>query len=242
MNPNFLFVAWPYMALALFCLGIADRYLLSRKQMAAVEAKLPDAWTVFGGSKLWRISLVLLLLGHLVGWVFPRGILLWNGSTIRLYLLESFAFTVGVVALVSWAALMWRHLERSSDSAAAEFADTVFLALLFVGLLSGLLMAVFYRWGSSWGAMTLTPYAVSLLRASPTAGFVTQMPFLVRLHIFSWFAAVAVVPLTRLAAFIVLALHRCFGLMGRPVVAVGRAAEAWMQRHDPAARIWPEED
>src|SRR5260370_33793877 len=158
------------MALALFCLGIVGRYLLSRKQMAAVEAKLPDAWTVFGGSKLWRISLVLLLLGHLAGLVFPHGILLWNGSTIRLYLLEGFAFTVGVVALGSWAVLMWRHLERSGDSAAAEFADTVFLALLFVGLLSGLLIAAFFRLVSFWGAIAVISYALSLLLADPPAG------------------------------------------------------------------------
>lgn len=242
MKFNALFVAWPYLAIALLILGIAGRYLLSRKQIAAVEAKLPESWAVFGGNKLWRISLVLLFLGHLLGLIYPRGIFLWNGNTIRLYLLEGFAFTVGIFALMSWAILVWRYLKRSGDSPVSELADTIFLALLFVGLVSGLLIAVFYRWGSSWGAMSLTPYVISLLRGNPVAGLVIQMPFLVRLHVFSLFASIAMVPLTRLSPFVLIALHRGIGLVGRPVSAAGRAAEAWIQRHDLIARIWPEED
>jgi len=242
MTLDYLFTDWPYIASALFCLGIAGRYLLTREQMVFVKAKLPDSRLVFGGSKLWRISLVLLFLGHLAGLVFPRGILLWNGNPMRLYVLEGFAFVVGILALAGWAALTWRHLEQSAGSVAAEFADTIFLAFLFVGLISGLLMAVLYRWGSSWGVMTLTPYALSLFRGKPTSGFAIQMPFLVRLHIVSAFTAVAVIPLTRLAPFLMLALHRCIELMGRPVTVIGHAAAAWMQRHNPAAWIWPEED
>jgi len=242
MKPNFFFVAWPYMAVALLCLGIVGRYLLSRKEIAKVAARLPDAWAVFGGSRLWRISMVLLVVGHVAGLIFPREILLWNGSTIRLYLLEAFAFTVGLAALGSWAALLWRYLQRSDTSWAITLTDTVFLALLFVGLLSGLLMAVSYRWGSSWGAVTLTPYVISLLRGNPGTGLATQVPFLVRLHVFSLFAALAVVPLTRLAPFFIIALHRCIALAGKPLPAVVSAAEAWMRRHDLVSRIWPEED
>src|SRR5581483_965797 len=208
MKLDYLFIDWPYIASALLCLGITGRYLLTREQMAFVKAKLPESRLVFGGSKLWRISLILLFVGHLAGLVFPREILLWNGNPIRLYVLESFAFVVGILALAGWAALTWRHLEQSTGSVAAEFTDTIFLACLFVGLASGLLMAVLYRWGSFWGTMTLTPYALSLLRGKPMPGFAMQMPFLVRLHIVSAFMAVALVPLTRLAPFLVLGLHR----------------------------------
>src|SRR5256885_13652392 len=96
---------------------------------------------------------------------------------------------------------MWRHLGHSNRSAITELSDTVFLALLLLGILSGVLPAALYRWGSTWGALTLSPYLVSLVRVKPMAGLASQMPFMVRLHVFSLFAAFAVFPLTRLAAF-----------------------------------------
>jgi nitrate reductase gamma subunit len=123
-----------------------------------------------------------------------------------------------------------------------ELSDTVFLTLLFVGVFSGLLVAALYRWGSSWGAITLSPYIVSLVRGNPTAGFAVQMPFLVRLHVFSAFAVLAVLPLTRTASFLVFALHRSFVVVGRPISAVVRAGEAWLRKHNPAPWLWPEED
>jgi nitrate reductase gamma subunit len=111
-----------------------------------------------------------------------------------------------------------------------------------VGVLSGLLLAVLYRWGSSWGAMILTPYTASLLRGKPAANFILQMPFLVRLHVFSLFAAVAIVPATRLGTAIVGALQAILTGFGKPISAGGRAAEAWLRKHNPAPWFWPEED
>jgi len=116
MKPSFLFAAWPYIAAALLAIGILIRYLLARKQVSSLTAEMSEAWVTFGGSRMWRISLALLFLVHLVGFWFPRRILLWNGSTIRLLLLEGFAFAAGLLALAGWASLTWRHLGRSSRS------------------------------------------------------------------------------------------------------------------------------
>jgi nitrate reductase gamma subunit len=80
------------------------------------------------------------------------------------------------------------------------------------------------------------------MRAKPSAGFASQMPFMVRLHVFSAFAALAVFPLTRLAAFLVFASDWTFGLLGRPLASGTRTLEAWMRKHSPAAWLWPEED
>ena len=52
----------------------------------------------------------------------------------------------------------------------------------------------------------------------------------------------AVLPLTRLAAFFVFALHSLLALMGRPISAAVHAAERWLRRHNPAPWLWPEED
>jgi len=242
VRTNFAFAAWPYISLSLLAVGIVVRYFQARKQMEAVSAEVTEAKSVFLGSRLWQTSLLFLLAGHVAGVVLPKAVLWWNGSVARLYILEGAAFAVGLAALGSWLVLMWRHLGESKRSAFIELADTVFLSLVFVGLVSGLLMAVFYRWASSWGAITLAPYIASLPGGRPATRFISDMPILVRIHVFSAFAAVAVLPLTRLAAVLVRGLHFCVLITSRPLTAVGQAIAGWVRRRNPAAWLWPEED
>lgn len=242
MKMNFLFAAWPYIALSLLLVGIGVRYLLDRRQMAAVAKEMAEARALFGGGKIWRASLLLLAAAHLAGMVLPRVVLWWNGSPGRLYLLEGVGLIAGIAALVCCCALIARQLGSSSRSLITELSDTVFLALLLVGILSGVLTAVLYRWGSTWSAVTLAPYMSSLVHAKPATSFATQMPFLVRLHVFSAFAALAVFPLTRPAAFLIFAVNWTLGLVGRPMASAARALEAWVRKHSPAAWLWPEED
>lgn len=239
---NLLFSAWPYIAVSLLAIGIVVRYLLERKQMDVVRQEMSEARALFGGARIWKIAVLLLVMAHAALLLLPRTVLSWNGNRGRPYLLEAVLFIAAIAAVVGLAKIVWRHIGHSNRSAIAELSDSVFLGLLLVGTLSGILLAVFYRWGSSWGAMILTPYVASLARLNPDANFAAQMPFLVRLHVFSAFAALAILPLTRLAAFLVFVLHGAFGLLGRPVSAAGRATEAWLRRHNPAARLWPEED
>jgi nitrate reductase gamma subunit len=239
---DLLFSASPYIAISLLAIGIFVRYLLERKHMETVRQEMAEARALFAGSRIWKIAVLLLAIAHAALFFFPRAVLLWNGSPGRLYLLEALLFFAAGATAAGLAKVVWRHLGRGSRSAIAELSDSVFLALLLMGVLSGIFMAIFHRWGSSWGAMVLTPYVASLARLEPNAALAAQMPFLVRLHVFSTFAALAVLPLTRLAAVLVFVLHGALSMLRRPVSATGRAAEAWLRRHNPAAWLWPEED
>jgi nitrate reductase gamma subunit len=240
MNATFVFTWWPYVAMALFIAGLAVRYGCTR------GARLPRARALFVGAGWFRLSLVLLFLGHLAGLLLPRQIVLWNSLPARLYLLEGIALVLGVGALVGWAGVMWRHLGRSGGSVASQLADGVFLSVSFVALLSGLLTAVLYRWGSSWSAATLTPYVWSLLRGNPLAALAAQLPFLVRLHVFSSLAALATIPCTRLAPLLMVPLHHGLSLLLSGVSVLARPVRSTLElvfeRNNPLPRIWPEED
>jgi len=242
MRMNFLSSVWPYMAFSLMAVGLAVRYLLEQKRMDAVRTEMTEAWSIFGGARVWRACVVLLLVVHAAILLLPQSVLTWNGYPLRLYLFEAVALIAGLAALAGWAKLTWRQVSHGNRSIITELFDTIFLALLLVAIASGVLMAVLYRWGSSWGALVLTPYVASILRGRPAPGLAMQMPFFVRLHVFSAFAMLAVLPLTRLAAFFVFALHSILALMGRPVSAAVHAAERWLRRHNPAPWLWPEED
>jgi len=197
-------------------------------------------------SRCWIFSLLVLTLGHFAGLLFPRYILLWNAKPARLYLLESVAFAAGLGALEEWARMMWRHLSRVSGSAASQIADTIFLALIFAVLVSGLAASVLYRWSSSWGVLTVTPYAQSVLRGRPAGALVGEMPFLVRLHLLCAITLVPLIPFTSAAPLLIHGVRRGFELILVPIrdaVQPARTAlAAWIARRGPAIRIWPEED
>jgi nitrate reductase gamma subunit len=242
MKTTFLFQTWPYVAVVLFAVGMALRYLTLREPMAAKRL-----WRdTFRSARLLQFCLFLLLLGHLVGLLVPQRILAWNSVPSRLYALEILAFTVGLSALASLVAVMWRHLRISDGSVIEQAAESVFLSLLFTALVSGSLIAILFRWGSSWGVFTLTPYALSLLRGRPAVELVNDMPFLVRLHIFSAFATLAALPLSRFAPILIVALNRGLGWTLTPVRSLFdwafRAVGVVARRLTPAVWIWPEDD
>jgi nitrate reductase gamma subunit len=123
-----------------------------------------------------------------------------------------------------------------------EIADYALLSLGCVAVVSGLVSAVLYRWGSSWAVATVVPYIRSLLTGVPASELVEQMPFLVRLHVFTWFAMLALVPFTSLAMILVSAGDRVLLVVARPLAAMGGAGRRTLARLSPARWIWPEED
>jgi hypothetical protein len=105
-------------------------------------------------------------------------------------------------------------------------------------MLSGSLTAVLLRWGSSWGAVTLAPYAHSLLEGRPALGLAVGMPFLVRLHVFSAFLTLALLPATPAALVLIVALSRAIQWISGPVSRLFEWGRAAARRLNPA--IWPE--
>jgi nitrate reductase gamma subunit len=246
MKTDFVFQMWPYVAVVLFASGMAARYLAMPEPTRAKRHWPLDVRDLFRRTLLLQINLFALLLGHLAGLLSPQRILQWNSIPSRLYALEIWAFGVGLSALWGWTLLMWRHLRRSDASIGRQAADAVFLSLLFTTLLSGSLTAILFRWGSSWGVITLTPYMVSLLRGHPAVELVAGLPFLVRLHVFSAFATLAALPASRLAPIMIVGLNRGLRLISGPVqvlaYSASKAIEVVMRRLNPAIWIWPEDD
>lgn len=241
MKLNPLFGAWPYVALGLLIVGILLRYFLVR-QLSAESMEMTTARKIFRGNVVWRASVILLVSWHFVMLAFPTAVLNWNSRPVRLYALESVLFITAAVALGALVALLRSHLQTNNKSLLPDLCDAAFLTVLFVGLSSGVAMAIFDRWASSWGALILSPYLSSFLHGRPSSDLVLQMPWLVRLHVFSAFATTALFPLSRLSIFVVAGLRRCVSWTGYCIALPGRALQPWLRKHNPAAWLWPEED
>ena len=240
-----LFQIFPYVALAILILGLGLRHALARRQPEAIRPAAGSAWQLFRGTLAWRTGLAITAALHMVCLLAPSAVRGWNGTPLRLYLLEGTGFVFGAVLLIGLVQLMVRHISRSVAShqpRVPEVADYALLSLLAIATLSGLTIAVMYRWGSSWEAGTLTPYLWSLLRGAPATGLVQQMPFLVRLHVFTWFAVLAVMPFTSAAMILVSAGDRIVLLAAHPIAAAARGGRRAAGKLSPARWLWPEED
>jgi len=238
-----LFVALPYVALLILIIGLVVRYASARRSEAG-RAATAAAWQLFSGRVAWRLGIAVTVVLHLVGLVLPGDVLAWNGAPTRLYLLEASGFLFGALALFGWIQIMWRFVDRDRAPRAglAEVADGVLLSLFGLAVVSGLVTAVLYRWGSSWAVGTLTPYMRSLATRAPTTALVEQLPFLVRLHTLSWFAVMALVPFSSAALVIVTIVHRGLLVAGRPFEAMAGAGRRGLAKLNPARGLWPEED
>jgi len=242
MKTRFLFELLPYGATGLLVVGLAIRFAISGRGAADLNDQIERARQVFRGGRIWRFAVLVLLVAHLLALLVPAQVVVWSQVPLRLYLLEGIGLLVGTLVLVGCSGAIGRHLEQSQGSRAAAVAEAAFLAATLVAVLSGLLTALFYRWGSRWSAAILTPYLASLLRGRPNAGYITQMPFLVQLHVVATCLALAILPFTGLATLLVAAADRALGWVARPSGVAGRWAQGWLRRHNPAAWIWPEED
>ncbi|HZJ67925.1 MAG TPA: respiratory nitrate reductase subunit gamma [Kofleriaceae bacterium] len=245
LEGDLLFLAFPYAALLVLIAGIGLRFAMSRRDPEATRAGARSAWELFSGTTTWRIGLAVTFGLHLLGLLIPRSILAWNGVPVRLYLLEDGGFLLGVVALVGWVKIMRRHINKTTASARAtlqEIADCGLLSLFCMALVSGLVIAILYRWGSSWSASTLAPYMQSLASGAPQTQLVEDLPFLVRLHVLSWFAIIALVPFTSASLIAVSLLDRAVALVVRPIDAATAMGRRTMAKLSPAKWLWPEED
>ena len=185
-----------------------------------------------------------MLLGHVVMVAWPDQLLRWSRSLPRLVTFELALVALGVAALAGIGAAVWRRVLRP-NAGGASLADAAFLGVLILALVTGLGVALVYRWATAWSVITVTPYARSLLSLEPNVGPLQAMPYLVKLHIFSSFIVVAMLGFTRLADVLLDALRRATLIVVGPFVPAfdrqWKMAQQWALRSGRRL-MWPEEE
>jgi nitrate reductase gamma subunit len=177
------------------------------------------------------LAIVAVVALHLLLLLAPDAVLRWNRHVSRLLALEATGFAAGAICSIVVLSRLRRHLfDRAPDDHRA-LTDTVSLTLVTIAVVSGVALAVAYRWASSWSVVTLTPYAVSLARLAPRVELIAATPFVVRLHVFCSFPLVALLAFTRLGLLAQAALDR---VVDRVAAALGhlRVEEIWREEEN----------
>ncbi len=203
MFNNFIFIGLPYVAMAVFLIGSIIRYRAQPFSVSSLSSQILESRVLYWGSHAFHIGIVTLFLGHLIGFLFPRGVISFTGQPMRLLIIEISAFAFGLLALFGIITLIYRRVAFSKLKAVTSKMDIVVYVLILIQVLSGLWIAYFNRWGSAWFAISLAPYLKSIFLLTPDYAAVAAMPFGIKLHVASAFLFVAMVPFTRLMHFLV---------------------------------------
>jgi len=204
MINTMLFGAAPYVLLTLAIAGTIYRYSMSKYTWSSQSSQFLENRTLFFGSFPWHYGIMLVLLGHLIGLIFPSVILGWNAAPVRLYILEITGLALGFLALFGLLALIYRRLTNVRVKALTSGWDVLVLIILLIQVVTGIGNAILYRWGSNWYAGAASPWMWSILSFQPNVEFVSNLPVITKIHIFNAMLFFALIPFSRLAHFVVI--------------------------------------
>ncbi len=225
MSDQLLFARSPYIAVAVSLLMLIIGYLRFGRDRAKLSEQFSEISQAFRRPALWQAGLLLVVAGHLALIFLPGRLLEFNDVRSGSIGLEGITIVAGFLVLTGLLQVLWRMARRLTT------AETVYVTILVLSAVSGLLTGILYRWSTSWSPVTLTPYVHSLWRLDPAIDLIAGMPFLVRLHILSAFALVALFPLTRLSVIVHLPVHLILSpLLAGIVSLLGRLRDALAAR------------
>lgn len=204
---NFFFIALPYISILVFLIGSIYRYKSKKFTYSSLSSQFLETRRLYWGSLPFHWGIVFLFFGHLIAFLFPLSVLLWNHQPVRLAILEITAFTFGILTLAGLLNLFYRRMSNSRIRKVSSYMDVILELLLIAQIFLGLWIAYGYRWGSSWFAVVLTPYLWSVFNLNPKVDAVFMLPVVVQLHIIGAFLIVMIIPFTRLVHFLVFPLN-----------------------------------
>jgi nitrate reductase gamma subunit len=198
-----LFIVLPYAAALLAIVGTFERYRRHAYSCTSHSTQFLENRLHFWALVPFHAGILLVLAGHLVGFLMPRSVLAWNADPVRLIVLEGVAITAGLLALVGLTLAGIRRLRTPPIRLSTGVFDWIVYSLLLVQVAAGILLSMQYTWGSSWYAAAATPYLRSLVRLQPDVSLVAPMPVLVQLHIVGAWLLLALFPFSRLVHVLV---------------------------------------
>ena len=217
-----LFLVFPYVTIILAIIVTTYRAIYRPFTISSLSSQMLERRMLYWGSLSFHWGIVFVLIGHLLAIFFPKGMVLWNSVPLRLYLLEFTGVVLALWSLVGLLILLWRRFIERRIRVVTTPMDIVVLLLVLLSIVTGIVVATFYRFGSTWFTGVFTPYVWSILTLRPRPELVAPLPWMVQLHVLNLFILLAVFPFSRLVHIITYPL----GYLFRPwqiVVWVRRA-------------------
>ena len=203
MTDALLFGILPYVAMGIFFIMTIQRYRQRTFTYSSLSSQFLENRKHFWGSVPFHYGILFVLVLHLGGLFVPDVILAWNAEPLRLFVTEATGLAMAVITLVGLVNIVMRRMQVKKARTVTTLSDWIVYALVGVQVVTGIGVALFHGWGSSWFATSLTPWFWSLVRLEPDLGYVAAMPFLVKAHIVNAWLVIGFFPFTRLVHVLV---------------------------------------
>ena len=203
VNDFLLFVVLPYVAMVVFLLVTIQRYRQRTFSYSSLSSQFLENKRHFWGTVPFHYGILAVIALHLFGLLLPGTLLLWNAVPLRLFVLEVTGLAAALMTLVGLVNVTLRRVDDPKLRRVTSTSDWIIYALLAVQVVSGIGMALFHGWGSSWFATSASPWLWSLVRLAPEPAFVSGLPWLVKLHIVNAWLLIGFFPFTRLVHVLV---------------------------------------
>jgi nitrate reductase gamma subunit len=201
---QFLFIALPYVCLFTFFLMTIHRYRAQSFSYSSLSSQFLENKQHFWAVVPFHYGILAVTAGHLIAFLIPRSILVWNSHPLRLYILEISALACGLLTLIGLVSIVIRRSSTARIRQVTSVTDWILFAMLLIQTVSGVAVAIFHPWGSSWFATNMSPYLWSIFKLNPNISYVVAMPHLVKLHIILAFLTIGFFPFTRLVHLLVI--------------------------------------
>jgi len=198
-----LFAILPYIAFFVFFLVTIQRYRSRSFSYSSLSSQFLENRQHFWGVVPFHYGILGVLAGHILAFLIPAQILLWNSNLLRLYALEVTGLMLGFLTVIGLVASIIRRLTISKVGRVTSIGDWIVCAMLLLQELSGVAIALVYPWGSSWFATTASPYFWSIVKLNPQVDLIAPMPWLVKFHIVNAYLVIGFFPFTRLVHVLV---------------------------------------
>ena len=199
-----LLVVLPYVSLFTFLLMTIHRYRAQSFSYSSLSSQFLENKQHFWAVVPFHYGILAVTAGHLIAFLIPRQILLWNSHPLRLFVLEISALACGLLTLVGLVGIVIRRMSSPRIRKVTTVTDWVLFGMLMFQVASGVGIALLHPWGSSWFASNLSPYLWSIFTLTPEISYVVAMPHLVKAHIVMAFLIIGFFPFTRLVHLLVI--------------------------------------
>ena len=225
-----LWVALPYVSLAVFVAGHVWRYRRDQLAWTARSTQLLERPLLRIGSLLFHFGVLAVIGGHVLGILVPSGVTEAIGVSEHTYHLIALVAggTAGVAMTLGFAILAYRRATHPRVRATTSRGDLLMYPLLAVALGTGMLATFGANLVDAYDYReTVAPWFRGIFTFRPDAEEMAGAPFLFQLHGASVFLLYAVWPFSRL-------VHA----WSVPVAYLRRSWIPYRSRNPAAALAW----
>jgi len=202
---TFLWVVFPYLAIAAFVVGLIWRYRYDQFGWTTRSSQLYESRLLRIGSPLFHFGLLFALVGHLMGLVIPKSWTEALGIHQELYhvIAVGGGLVSGAMIVAGFAILIFRRRTTSTVFQATTVNDKAMYLLLGLVIFFGMFNTIGTALGELVGAdynyrQGVSPWFRSIFLLRPDASLIATAPFQFQAHAFLAFLLLMVWPFTRL--------------------------------------------